>query len=146
MRSNLSIATTGAGPDREPDSTASCEQASHVRFSGSGASRPVTTLTTSLRLNVRGQKCRSARGLSVPLMATRPICRAWNTRSRNVRQSGWSGSPNSDRLSSRIVPGAGKEIPFQELVTHPFRLADIEAAYDLFSRRRDGVMKVAIRP
>jgi alcohol dehydrogenase len=39
-----------------------------------------------------------------------------------------------------------KRVPFQELVTHPFRLADIEAAYDLFSNQRDGVMKVAIRP
>jgi hypothetical protein len=29
---------------------------------------------------------------------------------------------------------------------HPFRLADIEAAYDLFSHQHDGVMKVAIRP
>ena len=32
------------------------------------------------------------------------------------------------------------------LVTHPFRLDEIEAAYDLFAHQRDGVMKVAIRP
>ena len=32
------------------------------------------------------------------------------------------------------------------LVTHTFRLAQIEEAYDLFSHQRDGVMKVAIRP
>lgn len=36
--------------------------------------------------------------------------------------------------------------PVGELITHSFRLADIEAAYDLFSNQRDGVMKVAIRP
>jgi alcohol dehydrogenase len=36
--------------------------------------------------------------------------------------------------------------PFRELVTHSFRLAEIEAAYDLFANQRDGVMKVAIRP
>ena len=41
---------------------------------------------------------------------------------------------------------AAKRFPFRDLVTHPFRLADIEAAYDLFSHQRDGVMKVAIRP
>ncbi|CAG8871675.1 Alcohol dehydrogenase [Pseudomonas fluorescens] len=32
------------------------------------------------------------------------------------------------------------------LVTHRFRLDDIEAAYDLFANQRDGVMKVAITP
>ena len=31
------------------------------------------------------------------------------------------------------------------LITHTFDLADIEAAYDLFEHRRDGVIKVAIR-
>lgn len=41
---------------------------------------------------------------------------------------------------------AAKRFPFRELITHPFRLADIEAAYDLFAHQRDGVMKVAIRP
>lgn len=39
---------------------------------------------------------------------------------------------------------AAKRFPFHELVTHRFKLADIEAAYDLFSHQRDGVMKVAI--
>lgn len=32
------------------------------------------------------------------------------------------------------------------LVTHHFALDDIEAAYDLFSHQRDGVLKVAIKP
>lgn len=32
------------------------------------------------------------------------------------------------------------------MVTHRFELADIEDAYELFSHRRDGVLKVAIRP
>jgi threonine dehydrogenase-like Zn-dependent dehydrogenase len=41
---------------------------------------------------------------------------------------------------------AAKRFPFRELVTHPFRLAEIEAAYDLFANQRDGVMKVAIKP
>jgi threonine dehydrogenase-like Zn-dependent dehydrogenase len=30
------------------------------------------------------------------------------------------------------------------LVTHRFKLDQIEAAYDLFSHQRDGVLKVAI--
>jgi alcohol dehydrogenase len=41
---------------------------------------------------------------------------------------------------------AAKRFPFSELVTHTFRLSEIEAAYDLFSNQRDGVMKVAIKP
>ena len=34
----------------------------------------------------------------------------------------------------------------EALVTHRFRLADIEMAYDLFAHQRDGVLKVAITP
>ena len=41
---------------------------------------------------------------------------------------------------------AAKRFPFRDLVTHAFTLADIEAAYDLFTNQRDGVMKVAIKP
>jgi len=41
---------------------------------------------------------------------------------------------------------AARRFPFRELVTHRFRLAEIEAAYDLFSHQREGVMKVAITP
>ena len=32
------------------------------------------------------------------------------------------------------------------LVTHRFKLDQIEAAYDLFGHQRDGVLKVAITP
>lgn len=53
------------------------------------------------------------------------------------------GKERMRRLMSVI---AAKRAPFRELVTHSFKLADIEAAYDLFAHQRDGVMKVAIRP
>jgi threonine dehydrogenase-like Zn-dependent dehydrogenase len=53
------------------------------------------------------------------------------------------GKERMRRLMSVV---AAKRFPFRELVTHPFRLAEIEAAYDLFANQRDGVMKVAIRP
>ena len=53
------------------------------------------------------------------------------------------GKERMRRLMSIV---AAKRFPFRELVTHSFRLADIEAAYDLFAHQRDGVMKVAIRP
>jgi threonine dehydrogenase-like Zn-dependent dehydrogenase len=36
--------------------------------------------------------------------------------------------------------------PFRDLVTHTYRLAQVEEAYDLFAHQRDGVLKVAIRP
>lgn len=41
---------------------------------------------------------------------------------------------------------AAKRFPFREMVTHSFKLDDIEAAYDMFSNQRDGVLKVALRP
>jgi threonine dehydrogenase-like Zn-dependent dehydrogenase len=33
-----------------------------------------------------------------------------------------------------------------DLVTHRFKLDNIQAAYDLFANGRDGVLKVAITP
>jgi alcohol dehydrogenase len=53
------------------------------------------------------------------------------------------GKERMRRLMSVV---AAKRFPFRDLVTHPFRLAEIEAAYDLFANQREGVMKVAIRP
>ena len=41
---------------------------------------------------------------------------------------------------------AAKRAPFDGLVTHSFSLDQIEEAYELFANRRDGVLKVAIRP
>ena len=43
------------------------------------------------------------------------------------------------------VVGSGR-IDLRPLVTHRYRLDDIEMAYDLFSHQRDGVLKVAITP
>ena len=53
------------------------------------------------------------------------------------------GKERMRRLMSVI---SAKRAPFRELVTHSFKLSEIEAAYDLFAHQRDGVMKVAIRP
>jgi len=39
-----------------------------------------------------------------------------------------------------------KRFPFRALVTHSFKLDEIELAYELFANQRDGVLKVAIRP
>jgi threonine dehydrogenase-like Zn-dependent dehydrogenase len=39
-----------------------------------------------------------------------------------------------------------KRIDLTPLLTHVFPLSRIKEAYDLFSNRRDGVLKVAIRP
>jgi threonine dehydrogenase-like Zn-dependent dehydrogenase len=43
------------------------------------------------------------------------------------------------------VIGLGRA-DLKPLVTHSFKLDDIEAAYDLFGHQRDGVLKVAITP
>lgn len=39
-----------------------------------------------------------------------------------------------------------KAVDFGPMVTHRFKLDDIEAAYDLFGHQRGGVLKVAITP
>ncbi len=53
------------------------------------------------------------------------------------------GKERMRRLMSVISSGRANLKP---LVTHRFKLDDIEAAYELFSHQRDGVLKVAITP
>jgi len=47
------------------------------------------------------------------------------------------------RLMALIV---GHRVDLRAMVTHRFKLGDIEAAYELFGHQRDGVLKVAITP
>jgi threonine dehydrogenase-like Zn-dependent dehydrogenase len=51
-----------------------------------------------------------------------------------------------ERMRRLLDVVRAKRAPFRDLVTHSFRLSEIEAAYDLFGHQRDGVLKVAIRP
>ncbi len=53
------------------------------------------------------------------------------------------GKERMRRLMSVIASGRADLKP---LVTHRFKLDQIEAAYDLFGHQRDGVLKVAITP
>lgn len=53
------------------------------------------------------------------------------------------GKERMRRLMSVIQTG---RVDLRPMVTHRFKLDDIEAAYDLFSHQRDGVLKVAITP
>ena len=53
------------------------------------------------------------------------------------------GKERMRRLMSVIETG---RIDLSAMVTHRFRLDDIEAAYELFANQRDGVLKVAIAP
>jgi threonine dehydrogenase-like Zn-dependent dehydrogenase len=53
------------------------------------------------------------------------------------------GSERMRRLLSVIEAG---RVDLAGMVTHRFRLVDIEAAYELFANQRDGVLKVAITP
>lgn len=70
----------------------------------------------------------------------------------------FSAGLGDNRIVTTLCPG-GKErmrrlmevcsagrLDLKPLVTHRFRLDDIEAAYDLFANQRDGVLKVAITP
>jgi len=53
------------------------------------------------------------------------------------------GKERMRRLIATVQAGRFDPLP---LITHRFSLDDIVEAYDLFSNRRDGVLKVAIRP
>ncbi|MDI4666215.1 NAD(P)-dependent alcohol dehydrogenase [Xanthobacter autotrophicus] len=53
------------------------------------------------------------------------------------------GKERMRRLMDVVASG---RVDARALVTHRFRLDDIEKAYDLFSHQRDGVLKVAITP
>jgi len=53
------------------------------------------------------------------------------------------GKERMRRLMSVIQAG---RVDLSAMVTHRFKLDDIEAAYELFSHQRDGVLKVAITP
>ena len=72
--------------------------------------------------------------------------------------AGFAAGLGDYRIISTLCPG-GKErmrrlmsvieagrVDLSAMVTHRFKLDDIEAAYDLFSHQRDGVLKVAITP
>lgn len=53
------------------------------------------------------------------------------------------GKERMRRLMAVVQSG---RLDLAPLVTHRFRLDDIEAAYELFSHQRDGVLKIAITP
>lgn len=53
------------------------------------------------------------------------------------------GKERMRRLMSVIASGRAD---LKSLVTHRYKLDEIDAAYDLFSNQRDGVLKVAITP
>jgi len=53
------------------------------------------------------------------------------------------GKERMRRLMAIVAAG---RVDTARMVTHRFRLDDIEAAYDLFANQRDGVIKVAITP
>lgn len=51
-----------------------------------------------------------------------------------------------ERMRRLMAVIAARRVDLGAMVTHRFRLDDIEAAYDLFGHQRDGVLKVAITP
>ncbi len=53
------------------------------------------------------------------------------------------GKERMRRLMSVVASGRVERTP---LVTHRFKLDDIQEAYDLFANQRDGVLKVAMAP
>lgn len=55
--------------------------------------------------------------------------------------------PGGKERMRRLMDVIGSErLDTRPLVTHRFKLDDIEAAYELFAHQRDGVLKVAITP
>jgi alcohol dehydrogenase len=54
------------------------------------------------------------------------------------------GGKERMRRLMNVIESARTDL--KPLVTHRFKLDDIERAYELFSNQRDGVLKVAITP
>jgi threonine dehydrogenase-like Zn-dependent dehydrogenase len=53
------------------------------------------------------------------------------------------GKERMRRLMNVVASG---RVDLAPMVTHRFKLDDIEAAYELFSHQRDGVLKIALTP
>ncbi len=51
-----------------------------------------------------------------------------------------------ERMRLLMAVMAARRVDLGAMVTHRFKLDDIEAAYELFGHQRDGVLKVAITP
>ena len=51
-----------------------------------------------------------------------------------------------ERMRRLMEVIASSRVDLRALVTHRFKLDDIEEAYEVFSNQRDGVLKVAITP
>lgn len=51
-----------------------------------------------------------------------------------------------ERMRRLMNVVASERVDLKPLVTHRFKLDQFEAAYDLFSNQRDGVLKVAVSP
>jgi threonine dehydrogenase-like Zn-dependent dehydrogenase len=51
-----------------------------------------------------------------------------------------------ERMRRLLAVVASGRVDLKPLVTHRFKLDQVEAAYELFSHQRDGVLKVAITP
>jgi threonine dehydrogenase-like Zn-dependent dehydrogenase len=51
-----------------------------------------------------------------------------------------------ERMRRLMAVVASGRVDLKPLITHRFKLEDIEAAYELFGHQRDGVLKVAITP
>ena len=51
-----------------------------------------------------------------------------------------------ERMRRLMAVVATNRVDLRPLVTHRFKLEQIEAAYELFGHQRDGVLKVAITP
>ncbi len=57
-----------------------------------------------------------------------------------------TGGVDGCRCAETLDLIAAGKLDTTPLITHTFPLSEIEAAYDLFEHRRDGVIKVAVTP
>ena len=113
------------------------------RLTGGGADVAIEALGTAGDVRERAAQRASRRHACRASASTPGTCRCRSTRSRAglgdhtiVTTLCPGGKERMRRLMSIV---AAKRFPFRELVTHSFKLDDIEAAYDLFANQRDGV-------
>lgn len=101
--------------------------------------------------------------MTEPLFVPNPVLTSPNVRAAHYMgfqsmAEGQGGGGCQHRIITTLCPGgkermrrlmsaiAARRVDFGPMVTHRFKLDDIEAAYDLFGHQRDGVLKVAITP
>jgi threonine dehydrogenase-like Zn-dependent dehydrogenase len=158
-------ATTIIGVDRVPERLAKARElgADHVvDFSRSDPVEEILRLTNGRGVDVSIESLGTQATFEACLRVLRPggVLSSLGVYSQDLKipLSAFAAGLGDYAIVTTLCPGgkermrrlmevvASRRVDLRGLVTHRFALDQIEAAYDLFSHQRDGVLKVAITP